>query len=157
MCRRYAIILYSKEERPGAVEEAEDMQQSLEAVGFQVIMYEWSDTNEIIHQLRDILPRIMANCSLLTVCTMSHGYRGVLTDRQGNKLPINRIFNILSTSLPSYIPLVSTITIRVYLMFGLFYSLLCVYLCQTLRLKVDLSYCSHFFLFLETTPMNTGS
>ena len=123
MCQRYAIILYNKEERPGAVEEAEDMQQSLEAVGFQVIMYEWSDTNEIIYQLRDILPRIMANCSLLAVCTMSHGYRGVLTDRQGNKLPINRIFNILSTSLPSYIPLVSTITGRVYLMFGLFYSL----------------------------------
>ena len=90
MCRRNAIILYSKEERPGAVEEAEDMQQSLEAVGFQVIVYEWSNTNEIIHQLHYIRCGIMANCSLLTVCTMSHGYRGVLTDTQaGAYIPEN--------------------------------------------------------------------
>ena len=50
MCRRYAIILYSIKERPGAVEEAEDMRQALEVARFQVIMYEWCNTEEVILQ-----------------------------------------------------------------------------------------------------------
>ena len=133
VCRRYAIILYSSKEREGAVQEAEDMRQALEVARFQVIMYEWCNTDEVILQLHYILRGIMANCSLLTVCTMSHGYRGVLTDTEGNKLPINRIFDVLATSLPFYIPLVST----------LFHSPFCF---QTSSIKSHLNkFCNKFY------------
>ena len=50
---------------------------------------------------------ILRNCSLLTLCIMTHGYRGVFSGSHRTEIPVNNFLNQLSVSLPDYLPLVS--------------------------------------------------
>ena len=45
--KRYGLILYSAEDRHGAVEEADNLKHALETAGCDVIKLQWSNTSEL--------------------------------------------------------------------------------------------------------------
>ena len=104
--KRYGVILFRSEGRQGAVDEADDLEQALTATGCDVIKMEWSEATELHNMIESALSRVVANCSLLIVCFMSHGSRGALADSHGQRVPVNDILHQSSFSLPQDIPLV---------------------------------------------------
>ena len=69
---------------------------------------EWNGTTELQCMIDSVLCRIAGDFSLLIVCLMSHGCRGVLRASDGEEIPVNNILNQFSYTLPEYIPLVNT-------------------------------------------------
>ena len=67
------MILFSSEDRLGAFEEADGLEQALGATGCDVIKMEWSEAVEFHNMIDSAMTRIAGNCSLLIVCLMSHG------------------------------------------------------------------------------------
>ena len=104
--KRYGLILFSLEGRQGAVAEADDLEQALLTTGCDVIKMEWSEATELHNMIESALSRIVADCSLLIVCLMSHGSRGALADSHNKSIPVNHILHQFSFSLPEEIPLV---------------------------------------------------
>ena len=104
--KRYGVILFRSEGRRGAVAEADDLQQALQATGCDVIKMEWSEATELHNMIESALSRIVTDCSLLIVCLMSHGSRGALADCHGKRIPVNDILHQFSCSLPQETPLV---------------------------------------------------
>ena len=100
------MILFRSEGGQGAVAEADDLEQALLTTGCDVIKMEWSHAAELHNMIESVLSRVAADCSLLIVCLMSHGSRGALADRHGQKIPVNDILHQFSLSLPQEIPLV---------------------------------------------------
>ena len=100
------MILFRSEGRQGAVAEADDLEQALLTTGCDVIKMEWSEAAELHNMIESALSRIVADCSLLIVCLMSHGSRGALADCHGKRIPVNDILHQFSISLPQEIPLV---------------------------------------------------
>ena len=101
--KRYGLILYTTYNRPGAQEEADNMEQSLHTAGFDVEKTEWKDT----YILNSSLEQIARDCSLLVMCLMSHGSRGVL--HGGDSHGIIRIYDVLqhlSQLIAEFIPMV---------------------------------------------------
>ena len=92
-CKRYGLILYSSEGRQGAYAEADNLEQVLMTSGCDVIKMEWNGTTELQCMTDSVLCRIAADCSLLIVCLMSHGCRGVLRGSDGEDIPVNNILN----------------------------------------------------------------
>ena len=105
--KRYGLIFFSSEGRQGARAEAEDVQQALEASGCYVEKMDWGGAIELQHMIDDALSRISSDCSVLIVCIMSHGRRGVLEGGNGNEIPINDILNQFTQTLPANLPLVN--------------------------------------------------
>ena len=105
--RRHAIILYNTEKREGAVEEADNMHQALQAAGFHCLQANWSQTAQLSEKLKNIITDILSSCSLLNVCIMCHGHRGTLRGDGGSRLLINDLLNLLWKQLPPHLPLVS--------------------------------------------------
>ena len=99
MSKRYGLILYTIYNRPGAQEEADNMEQSLCTAGFHVEKAEWKDT----YILNSLLERIARDCSLLVLCLMSHGIRGVLHGVSWS-IPINDILDYTSRYIPESSP-----------------------------------------------------
>ena len=60
--KRYGVILFRSEGRQGAVAEAEDLQQALQATGCDVIKMEWSEATELHNMIESALSRIVADC-----------------------------------------------------------------------------------------------
>ena len=104
--KRHAIILYNTESRDGAEYEAANLEDALKAAGYEVRRLEWSHTYEVGLFLESALKGVLGSCSQLTVCIMSHGYRGVLRGSEGSRLLINDIVHQLTVDTPSYLPLV---------------------------------------------------
>ena len=104
--KRYGVILFRSEGRQGAVAEADDLEQALLSTGCDVIKMEWSEATELHNMIESALSRIVADCSLLIVCLMSHGSRGALADCHGKRIPVNDILHQFTFSLPQEIPLV---------------------------------------------------
>ena len=104
--KRYGLILFRSEGRQGAVAEADDLEQALQTTGCDVIKMEWSEATELHNMIESALSRIVADCSLLIVCLMSHGSRGALADSHRKSIPVNHILHQFSFSLPQEIPLV---------------------------------------------------
>ena len=100
------MILFSSEDRHGAVAEADDLEQALLTTGCDVIKMEWSEAAELHNMIESALSRIVANCSLLIVCLMSHGSRGALADSRGQSIPVNHILHQFTFQLSQEIPLV---------------------------------------------------
>ena len=75
--KRYGLILFRSEGRQGAVAEADNLEQALLSTGCDVIKMEWSEATELHNMIESALSRIVADCSLLIVCLMSHGSSGV--------------------------------------------------------------------------------
>ena len=96
----YALILFSSASRQGAVAEADDLEQALMTSGCDVIKMVWNRATELQCM-------IAADCSLLIVCLMSHGCRGVLRASDGEEIPVNNTLHQFSYTLPEYIPLVN--------------------------------------------------
>ena len=100
-------------------EEANNIKLALELIGCEVIKIEWSAAHELGAKMDSILDSgILRNCSLLTVCIMTHGYRGVFSGSDRTEVPVNDVLNQLSVSLPDYLPLVSMSGWRVLLLIG---------------------------------------
>lgn len=101
--KRYGLVLDNTPSRPGAKEEADCMEQSLKTAGFDVIRREWFNVDELQSIIDKALYGIKDDCSLLTVCLMSHGRRG----DEGQEIPISRILDQFTYILPEYVPMVS--------------------------------------------------
>lgn len=105
--KQYAIILYNLENREGGEEEAQNLEQAFIIARFEIFKHQWAHTYEIGVKLDDILTEITGGCSILTVCIMSHGFKGTLTGSQESKLTINDVLKQLRVTLPENLPLVS--------------------------------------------------
>ena len=70
---------------------------------------EWFDAVELHNMIDSAMTRIVGNCSLLIVCLMSHGSRGVLSGSCGGRVTVNDVLHQLTFCLPSVmcIPMVS--------------------------------------------------
>ena len=102
------MIFCNISNREGANEEAYNIRLALKSIGCEVFEIEWSAAHELGAKMDSILDSgILRNCSLLTVCIMTHGYRGVFSGSDGTEVPVNNVLNQLSVSLPEYLPLVS--------------------------------------------------
>ena len=108
--KKFGIILYNPSGREGAVEEAHNFQSGLQAVGCHVIRAEWTTKREL-SSLIDEGVNIVAGCSLLVVCIMSHGGAGTLRCEEGEtrEIVINDVIQKLRGKLPELTPLVCVI------------------------------------------------
>ena len=104
--KRYCMILYNTSNRPGAIEEADNLYRALAAAGTQTSKYEFSRSIELQNIIGDTLEVIAGDCSFLVVCVMSHGGRGSVSGDGGEEIPINTILQQLAHHLPKFIPLV---------------------------------------------------
>lgn len=105
-CKRYGLILYSTLHRPGAEEEAANLEQSLQTAGCDVSKLEWYDAGELHNMIESVLTSMIADCSLLIVCLMAHGSRGAIKGGSGKGIPVNDVLHQLSFALPKDLPLV---------------------------------------------------
>ena len=104
--KRYGLILYNKQHRHGAEEEADNFKQALEAAGCDVTKLEWTNAAELGSMIDSSLEGIVGDCSLLIVAVMTHGYRGALRGSGSSEIPINNILFQLQYTLPKHTPLV---------------------------------------------------
>ena len=104
--KRYGMILYNTSNRPGAIEEADNLCRALTAAGCQASKCEFSGSLELQNIISDRLQAIVTDCSLLVVCVMAHGGRGAVSGGVGEEIPINTILQHLAHHLPKFIPLV---------------------------------------------------
>lgn len=103
------MVLYNPAARYGASEEADNLEQALTSAGCDVTKMSWLNANEIHNMIESSLQSMVHNCSLLIVCIMAHGSRGVLKGSEGEDKPVNDILHQLKHLLPSFIPLVSVL------------------------------------------------
>ena len=108
---KFGLILYNPSDRDGAVEEADNLQSGLQAVGCQVIRAEWKKKAEI-YRLIDDGARRAAEGSLLIVCIMSHGTAGTVRSEDGDKcVLINDLMVRLTRNLQDNLPMVRAFTL----------------------------------------------
>lgn len=107
--KMYALLLSSKFKRPGAEREATYLQHGLSAGGFELagVTFDWTGRSGLEHVI-GCVDSIIRGCSLLFVCLMSHGGRGLLEPSRGQTIPVNDILLELDQKLPSTVPLAST-------------------------------------------------
>ena len=104
--KRYGLILFSAGDRPQAVAEADDLEHALKMAGCNVMKMDWNGGAELQRMIESALSRIVSDCSLLIVCLMSHGCRGVLRGSDGKEIPVNDILHQFTYTLPESLPLV---------------------------------------------------
>ena len=103
---KFGLILYNPSDRDGAVEEADNLQSGLQAVGCQVIRAEWTTKPQIYRLIDDGAMRA-AEGSLLIVCIMSHGTAGTLRSEDGDGcVLINDLMVRLTRNVPEDLPVV---------------------------------------------------
>ena len=100
------MILYCSANRSGATKEADKLHHALLAAGCNTSKKTWNDAKGIYHLVDSALDEIVADCSLLIVCLMAHGSRGMVRGSAGEGIPINNILHQLSYRLPSHVPMV---------------------------------------------------
>ena len=104
--KKFCLILYNPSDRDGAVEEADNLQSGLQAVGCQVFKTKWTTKPEI-YSLIDDGARRAAEGSLLIVCIMSHGTAGTLRSEDGDGcVLINVLMVRLTRNVPEDLPMV---------------------------------------------------
>ena len=107
-CKMHALILYNTTSRPGAEDEATNLDDALRAAGFtERTGLQWTEASELHNMIESCLDAVVNTCSLLMVCLMSHGSIGSLEAGGGNRTQVNSILHQLKQKLPSKIPLVS--------------------------------------------------
>ena len=104
--KQLGLVLYNLSNRHGGSEEAKCLEDSLISVGCDVLKLEWSDTRELTSIVESSLESRVKECSLLIVCIMAHGSRGVIYGSEGKSLSVNEILQVLDQILPSTIPMV---------------------------------------------------
>ena len=71
---------------------------------------EWYEAGELQCMIDSAMERIVGDCSLLIVCLMSHGSRGVLKGQGGEEIAVNDILHQFTYTLPESVPLVRELT-----------------------------------------------
>ena len=104
--KQLGLVLYNLSNRQGGSEEAKALEDSLISVGCDVLKLEWSDIRELTSIVESSLESRVKECSLLIVCIMAHGSRGVIYGSEGKSLAVNEILQVLDHILPSTIPMV---------------------------------------------------
>ena len=105
--KKFGIILYNPSDREGAVEEADNLQSGLKAVGCQVFREEWTTKVQLNKCMADGL-RAADGCSVLIVCVMSHGTAGTLRSEDGDgAVIINDVIFRFQREIPEDTPVVS--------------------------------------------------
>lgn len=104
-CKRYGLILFSSDDRPGAEDEADNLNQGLKSLGCQIRKHDISRI-DLTTTLEDTLRDIADDCALLVVCLMSHGGRGAL-EVDGQQIAISAILQQITYHLPESTPVVS--------------------------------------------------
>ena len=72
------MILYCSQNRRGATEEADNLHHALLAAGCNTSKKTWNDAKEIHRLIDGAIDKIVADCSLLIVCLMADGSRGMV-------------------------------------------------------------------------------
>lgn len=111
--RTLALILYTRDCRDGATEEAHRLEMALRSTGCHIInSIEWYTVEDLGTMIYKYLKtEILASCSLLTICMMSHGTFGTITGCDQKQIAINDILHQITQILPPHLPLVSTMCI----------------------------------------------
>ena len=104
--KRYGLIIFNPHNRPRAAEEADYLKQSLENAEFDVLIRQWSDSEELHKEIQQALTDLAADCSLLFVCIMAHGSRGELVGSTGAPIAINDVLQHLTIHLSMTLPVV---------------------------------------------------
>ena len=107
--KQYGLIFFNTCNRPGAKQEADDLQEALEIAGSTVIKRNWKDPHDLQAMMDEALSGILSECSLLTVFLLSHGYMGALVGDNNHEIPVNHILHHLSDTVPKYVPMVSSV------------------------------------------------
>ena len=105
-CKRYGLILYSTLCRPGAEEEAANLERALQTAGCEVTKLEWYNASELHNMIESLVNGLIADSSLLIVCLMAHGSRGAIKGGLGREIPVNDLLHQLNFALPKDLPLV---------------------------------------------------
>ena len=104
---KFGLILYNPKDRDGAVEEANNLESSLHAIGCQVMKEEWTTKVSLRAHIDHAMDQMAGN-SLLVVCIMSHGNAGKLKCADGDKeMIINDILVLITRQIPDDLPMVS--------------------------------------------------
>mgnify|MGYP001795324468 CR=1 FL=1 len=105
---RYALVLFNTGDRQGALEEADELCQSLITAGFYVVMMQWITTDDLTTKLQDLLNKYSTYCGLLFVSIMSHGRLGTIKGSGASEIAINNLLLQLTNNLKDGTPLVSS-------------------------------------------------
>ena len=104
--KQFGLVLYNLSNRHGGSEEAKALEEFLISVGCDELKLEWSDARALTSIVESSLKSRVKECSLLIVCIMAHGSRGVIYGSEGKSLAVNEILQVLDHILPSTIPMV---------------------------------------------------
>lgn len=98
--------------RAEAEKESSCMMTALKEEGFTIHqpLIDWTHKT-LLEDLSEKMKSIKNECSVLFVCIMSHGDKGVLFDKDGFKVEINKVLNAME-GFPSHIPVVCLRTVH---------------------------------------------
>lgn len=96
--KMYAFICFTTSGREGALGEASYLHQALQRVGFTTLKLQWSKFEDLRIYLGRRMEEIGSNCSLLFICVMSHGAKGVVCGEDGQYGAVNDIIEMMSFS-----------------------------------------------------------
>ena len=97
--------------RQGAKDEADCIIKGLRSCGFTIRgpLVDWTFV-QLLEHLGQLLSEVKDNCSVIFICLMSHGDKGVLYDTDGKAGKINQVLEKLEV-LQSTTPVVSVISV----------------------------------------------
>lgn len=106
----HALIFFNTKNREGAFEEATLLKGSFSSLGMTTTFEEWEHflghEKSLRKRLQDCMAAIKETCSLLVICVMAHGKRGLIIDSFGLEGEINSLFELVSELMPEKIPVV---------------------------------------------------
>ena len=106
--KRSGLVLYNKEGRYNAEDEAIAIEGGLKSGGFYTQKREWEDASELIKLINQLVNELLkSGLSLLVISIMSHGTIGMIRGHRYTKVSISDILHALTLKLPAHIPLVS--------------------------------------------------
>ena len=102
----FALICYTSEGRPGALEEALTLNKALKELGVQVFLFCWGNCRELRRGLEEKLEEISHKCSFLLVEIMSHGLQDHIIGEDGSREQLNNLLSSVNTRLQTFVPVV---------------------------------------------------
>lgn len=109
--KAHALVCYNPIDREGALAEATQLTEALNALGFVTEMIEWTLFGDLRSDVEGRVDNAAEHCSMLFVAVMSHGIQGQLVSQNGSHGEINEILNQVTNGLRlknrEHIPLVS--------------------------------------------------
>lgn len=100
------IIFCALLHQPGAVREAECMENGLTQAGCEVIKLDWCTVSDLEEMLTKTLQDMSDSCLSLSVCVMSHGGMGGVQGSGGQMMAVNTIIHRIDQIISKECPLV---------------------------------------------------